>query len=159
MKQFILIAAAFAAACSTPVRQERATVAFDATRDDSCYTVDLFTKVSINRPGGEVPEAWRAFSGRWGGGAWAGEWCHDLYVLDIRPDGQVDIVETYAPHVPWGKRATAFRRTAQIDPDGRLRLAYGRVKLEYWVENGVMYGSREETGLGQHRIAMVPRAA
>lgn len=159
MRRIILLAAALAAGCAASPRQERTPVAFDATRDDSCYTVDLFTKVSIRRPGGDVPEAWRAFSGRWGGGAWEGQWCHDLYVLDIRPDGQVELVETYAPHLQWGKRATAFRRTARIDDDGRLRLAYGRVRLEYWVENGMLYGARDETGLGKHRIAMVRRDA
>ncbi len=130
---------------------------FAATRDDSCYTVDLFTKVSIQPPRDGVPEQWRAFSGRWGGGKWAGEWCHDLYVVDIAANGRVTVIETHAPLAAWGRPATAFRRTAQIGPDGRLRLAYGRVAVEYWLENGLLKGLRDE-GTGDMRIAMVRRS-
>lgn len=126
---------------------------FDKTRDPSCYTVDLFTKVEFREPKAEVPEAWRGFKGRWGGGKWAGEWCHDLYVLDVQPSGAVSIVETYAPYEPWGKRAAAFRRTAHIGSDGRLRMAYGRVRVEYWLEDGEIRGLREE-GMGPQLIAL-----
>ena len=158
MKKLILLAVAgLVAACGAP-KQVAKVDPYAVTRDDSCYTVDLFTKVEIARPEASVPKNWQAFSGRWGGGKWAGEWCHDLYVLDIAADGQVHLVETYAPYEPWGKRATAFRRVAQIGEDGRLRLNYGRVKLVYWVENGVMYGARDE-GLGAQPIAMVRRDA
>lgn len=159
VKKFVILAVAgLVAACGAQKQKVAKVDPYAATRDDSCYTVDLFTKVEIARPSESVPKDWRAFSGRWGGGKWAGEWCHDLYVLDIAPDGQVHLVETYAPYEPWGKRATAFRRVAQIGEDGRLRLNYGRVKLVYWVENGVMYGARDE-GLGAQPIAMVRRDA
>jgi len=130
---------------------------FAQTRDSSCYTVDLFTEVRINRPSDDVPEDWRGFSGRWGGGKWAGEWCHDLYVLDIQPDGRVRLIETYAPYEPWGKRAAAFTRTARIDPDGRLRLRYGRTRMEYWLKDGELRGVRDEGG-GELLIAMERRS-
>lgn len=145
------------ASCGAP-KQVAKVDPYAGTRDDSCYTVDLFTKIQIKQPEAGVPQDWRAFSGRWGGGKWAGQWCHDLYVLNIAPDGLVNVVETYAPYEPWGKRATAYRRTARIGEDGRLRLSYGKVKLVYWIENGVMYGARDE-GLGAQPISMVRRAA
>lgn len=157
MRTLICLAAAAAIAGCAPTKVAKVDP-YANTRDDSCYTVDLFTKVEIRQPTGDVPAKWRAFSGRWGGGKWAGEWCHDLYVLDIAPDGRVNVVETYAPYEPWGKRATAFRRVAQLGEDGRLRLNYGRVKLVYWVEDGVMYGARDE-GVGIQPIAMVRRSA
>ncbi|SEA54537.1 hypothetical protein SAMN05444370_106168 [Rubrimonas cliftonensis] len=128
------------------------------TRDSSCYTVDLFTDVEITPPAPSVPSDWKAFSGRWGGGKWAGEWCHDLYVLNIAPTGEVQVVETYAPYAPWGKRATAFTRRATIGKDGKLRLRYGDTSLVYWVKDGVLYGERDEAG-GKTIIAMERRAA
>lgn len=131
---------------------------FLATRDDSCYTVDLFSPAPVIAPGAEVPESWRAFSGRWGGGAWNGEWCHDLHILSIAPDGAVVLIETHAPHEGWGRPATAFRRRAQIDSDGRLRMAYGRTQVSYWQENGVLYGLRNGD-FGEKRIALTRRGA
>ena len=127
-----------------------------ATRDDSCYTVDLFTPARIKVPGQDIPEAWRNFSGRWGGGAWEGEWCHDLYVLEIEPNGTVHVISAHAPLPAWGKQATAFRRTAQIDRDGRMRMRIGRTMVEYWLEDDRLHGHRDE-GVGQWEIAMVRR--
>jgi hypothetical protein len=144
--------ALLAAGCAGGNRQPAVDVLAD-TRDSSCYTVDLFTKVEFQEPEANVPSDWRGFAGKWGGGKWGGRWCHDLYVLNVMPDGQVNIVETYAPYEPWGKRASAFRRTAQIDRDGRLRVAYGRVKMEYWLEDGELRGMREENG-DRHLIAL-----
>lgn len=123
---------------------------------DTCYTVDLFTEARIKVPGKDVPDDWRDFSGRWGGGAWEGEWCHDLYVLEIEPNGRVHVISAHAPLPAWGKVATAFRRTAQIDNDGRMRMQIGRTQVEYWLEDGRLHGHRDE-GVGQWEIAMVRR--
>lgn len=133
-----------ATGCAT--QEKKVDVTLDAMRDPACYTVDLFGKVPWKTPEQATPERAKAFAGRWGGGKWDGVWCHDLYVLDVRPDGTAQIIETYAPHAPWGKRAVAFRRQAQVGPDGRLRVAYGKVTLEYWIENGELYGVRTEDG-------------
>lgn len=143
------------AGCGASRRAERPD-AYVMTRDDSCYTVDLFTAVNFVPPGNEVPSEWRGFAGRWGGGAWAGAWCHDLYVLEIMPDGLVKVVDTHAPLPEWGKPATAFRRTARIDSDNRLRMRYGNTVVEYWLEDGKLLGHRDE-GNGALRIAMVQR--
>jgi hypothetical protein len=153
-----LVAAAGLAGCGGGGPIERIQTAFEETRDPACYTVDLFTKPRFVTPGSDVPADMRAFAGVWGEGAWNGEWCHDLYVLEIKPDGAVKLIETHAPHAPWGKRATAFQRTARIDRDGRLRLRYGRVRTEYWVEDGTLYGVQDEAG-DIRRIAMTRRDA
>ena len=150
----ICAAAALAGCASAP--EKTAQDPYLATRNDRCYTVDLFTPTPIRTPGREVPEDWRAFSGRWGGGAWAGEWCHDLYVVEIRPSGEVTVVDTHAPLPAWGKPATAFKRTAQIDRDGRLRMAFGNTRVEYWLEDGLLHGIRNE-GQGDWPIAMTRR--
>lgn len=159
MTRAIIIALALAVAgCGGGKPKPEPSAGFEETVDASCYTVDLFQKPRFVEPNGEVPSAWRGFTGRWGGGAWAGQWCHDLYVLEVKPDGLVRLIETHAPFEAWGKPATAFSRTARIDEDGRLRLAYGRVKIEYWIENGRLLGVRNEDGMSQ-RIMMSRREA
>lgn len=154
----VLCLALTVAACGLRSERRGAVDPYQVTRNDSCYTVDLFSAAVVVPPSRDVPESWRGFSGRWGGGAWAGEWCHDLYVLEIRPDGTVIVVDTHAPLPSWGKAATAFRRTAQIDPDGRLRMQYGNTRVEYWIDpaSGYLKGHRDE-GQGQWTIAMTRR--
>jgi hypothetical protein len=144
------------AACGSSRRAEQAADPYMLTRNDKCYTVDLFTQAPIVKPSAQVPESWRGFSGRWGGGAWAGQWCHDLYVLEIKPTGEVTVIDTHAPLPEWGKPATAFKRTARIDRDGRLRMEFGETRVEYWLQDGRLLGHKDE-GQGQWRIAMVPR--
>ena len=154
MRVMIVAVALAAASCGwTEERERPRPTGFPDTVDASCYTVDLFTEPNWVRPDGAVPEEWRGFAGQWGGAAWAGEWCHDLYVLEVQPDGLVRLIETHAPYAAWGKPATAFRRTARIGPDGRMRLAYGQVRIEYWLEDGRLLGVREEAGERQ-RIMM-----
>jgi hypothetical protein len=130
---------------------------FAETRDSSCYTVDLFTRARIIEPASDVPAQWRGYLGRWGGGKWGGAWCHDLYVTEISADGRVRLIETYGPYDPWGRRAAAFTRTARIDSDGRLRLSYGRTRMEYWLQDGELRGVRDESR-GRLLIAMERRS-
>ncbi|MEO0359995.1 MAG: hypothetical protein AAF322_02755 [Pseudomonadota bacterium] len=125
---------------------------FDKTVVADCYTVDLFTKTDVVEPT-DVPDEWRGFSGRWGGAAWDGKWCHDLHVLSIDETGEVEVMELHAPYEQWGKTATAFRRKAYISKDGRLRLRYAGVDIEYWLEDGRLHGLRRE-GSSQLRIAL-----
>lgn len=157
MRRFFLLGlvAAVAACGGSDPTPRRAPTGFAETQNPECYTVDLFTDIQFKRPAAEVPEDWRAFAGRWGAGAWDGAWCHDLYVLEVLPDGLVRLVETHAPYEPWGKRATAYRRTARIGEDGRMRLRYGQVQVEYWVEDGKLYGVRREAG--QRRNILLTR--
>ncbi|QIE55110.1 hypothetical protein G5B40_06375 [Pikeienuella piscinae] len=129
---------------------------FDRTVVEDCYTVDLFTVAKIEPPGSDVPAEWARLSGKWGSAGWDGKWCHDLYVLKIAANGEVEVMDLHAPYEPWAKPATAFRRKGRISKDGHLRVAHGAVVSEYWLENGRLYGLRKE-GSGQLRIAMLPR--
>ncbi len=129
---------------------------YDRTVVEDCYTVDLFTVAKVETPGKDVPSEWAGFSGKWGSAAWDGKWCHDLYVLKIAPTGEAEVMDLHAPYDPWNKPATAFRRKAFFTKDNRLRVSYGAVIVEYWLENGRLYGLRKE-GSGELRIAMLPR--
>jgi len=61
-----------------------------------CYTVDLFTKVKVEKPAKDVPPEHRQFLGKWGGGAWNDVWCHDLLVTKVESGGRVELVEMHA---------------------------------------------------------------
>lgn len=142
------------AACAPPTRKSGPTP-YDLTVVPDCYTVELFTVAKIKEPGDDVPSDWRAYSGTWGKAGWEGKWCHDLHVLEISPDGEVVVMELHAPYDPWGRPATAFKRFGRITEDGRLRVSYSGVNVEYWIQNGRLYGLRKEGG-GEMRIALSP---
>lgn len=156
-KAAALAAAMLAAACESQ-KQSGPTgpTPYDLTVVEDCYTVDLFTVAKVEAPAKDVPPEWAAFSGKWGSAAWDGKWCHDLHVLKIAASGEAEVMDLHAPYDPWRKPATAFRRKAVFTKDGKLRVSYGAVIVEYWVENGRLYGLRKE-GSGELRIAMLPR--
>ena len=108
---------------------------------DDCYTVDLFTKITVEQPEDGVPVANQQFLGEWGGGAWNDVWCHGLLVTKIYADGRVELVDMHAPYAPWNQPATAFRRVGRVDEDGNLRFAYGTVRRSYRIENGKLIGT------------------
>jgi len=124
--------------------------------NSDCYTVDLFTKIKIDQPAPEVPEANRQFLGSWGAGAWNDVWCHDLLINKVHADGRVELVEMLAPYAPWNHPATAFRRTARIDGEGNLRFGYGTERLSYRIENGKLVGTRSGR-YGDLRVELVRR--
>ncbi|MBK0400912.1 hypothetical protein H0I76_17060 [Limibaculum sp. M0105] len=111
------------------------------TRPD-CYTVVLFDKHPIVPPVAGVPLEHARFLGQWNRGAWNGEWCHDLRITEVTPDGQVHLVEMHAPYEPWGQPASAFKRTGRIDKDGILTLRYGTESVRYRIENGQLHAQR-----------------
>lgn len=152
----LCVAAAVGLSACAPKQAKKTVTAFDRTIQEDCYTVDLFTPAVIEPPASNVPKPWGKFSGHWGGGAWDGVWCHDLYILSIGANGEVDLIEAHAPHEPWGKVATAFRRKATLTADSRLRLFYKGVRVEYWVENGRLYGARFEGGR-ENRVTLSRR--
>jgi hypothetical protein len=124
--------------------------------NSDCYTVDLFTKVKVEKPAANVPEAHRQFLGSWGAAAWNDVWCHDLLVTKVHADGRVELVEMLAPYAAGNHPAAAFRRTARIDGEGNLRFAYGTERLSYRIENGKLVGARSGR-YGDLRIEMVRR--
>lgn len=81
-----------------------------------CYTVDPYVPPKIAKPRSDVPEEMRAFLGKWGGGAWDGRVCHDLYVLQVEPTGTVVMFDAHGPG--FRTDATAFTRRGEIGEDG-----------------------------------------
>ena len=114
----------------------------DSVNAADCYTVDLFTPEKVRKPKADVPAEYRAFLGRWSGGAWNNVWCHDLLVYDVHKDGTVDLVEMHAPYEPWNQPATAFNRKGRIDGNGILRFSQGVETTAYRLENGFVVGTR-----------------
>lgn len=144
MRKLLLVLACLAlSGCLQAASQEPVKVAQKAAPVTSdCYTVVLFTKAKVEKPGKDVPATYSQFLGEWGGGAWNGVWCHDLLVTKVYPDGRADLFEMHAPYAPWAQPATAFRRTARIDDKGNLRFAYGTDTLSYRIENGKLEATR-----------------
>ena len=121
-----------------------------------CYTVDLYQPPRYVKPGPEVPPTHTAFLGQWGGGAWNGLVCHDLWVLDVAADGQVTMLDAHGPGLY--PDATAFERVGRIDGDGRLNVRKGGSEVQYWIEDGRLYGLRRR-GDQEIRIIMERRSA
>ena len=142
----LVIACVLVSACSQPTEVRPQVQQLDYIVNNDCYTVDLFTKVKIEKPDADVSATNRQFLGEWGGGAWNDVWCHGLLVNKVYADGRVDLVEMHAPYEPWRQPATAFRRVGRIDGKGNLRFAHGVTRLSYRIENGRLIGSQS----GQH---------
>jgi hypothetical protein len=152
----LLVACAVLSGCLGSGRKETAEAVPPPVVTSDCYTVDLFTEAKVAKPADTVPDAYRAFLGEWGKGAWNDVWCHDLLITEVHPDGRVELFEMHAPYAPWGQPATAFRRTARIDRDGNLRFAYGTEMLSYQIVDGKLEGSRRGT-LGNLHVSLVRR--
>ena len=148
-----LAALGVALAGCAPKRGVTGPTPYDRTVDAECYTVDLFTPSNVTQPAADVPSEWHGYLGKWGGGAWEGKWCHDLYVLSISADGKVDIISAHAPFPEWGREATAFRRQGLISKNGRLTVRFKDVVVEYRLENGRLLGDRRQ-GNAKMRIKL-----
>lgn len=105
-----------------------------------CYTVDPYHPIPISEPGSEVPDRMSAFLGAWGGGAWEGAVCHDLWVMEVEPDGSALMFDAHGPG--FHPDATAFTRKGRVTEDGRLRVRKGRAVVEYWIDGGRLHGER-----------------
>lgn len=138
-------------------RAPTALVAHEATARPDCYTVDIYPGTAIVQKGEGAPDGYRDYLGRWGAAAWDGVWCHDLHVLDVRPDGAVTVIEAHAPYPEWGRAVSAYRRTGHFDDQNRLHLSYGPTEVVYWLEDGMLYGVRAE-GDVERRIAMTRKS-
>lgn len=154
----LLAACAILSGCFGFGRKEKVATTPPPAVDSECYTVDLFTEAKIEKPADTVPDAYRAFLGDWGKGAWNDVWCHDLRITKVQPDGKVELFEMHAPYPPWGQPATAFRRTARISRDGILHLAYGTETVNYQIVDGKLEGRRHGS-LGNLKVSLVRRGA
>lgn len=156
IKYGLLAAIGAALTACAPKPKPSGPTPFDRTVKADCYTVDMFTSTAPEPLGSDVPTEWHGFLGSWGGAAWAGQWCHDLHIIAVRSTGEVEMIEAHAPFPERGIEATAFRRIGRIDGDGRLRIRYKDVQVEYWMEKGRLHGLRKDGG-GQMRIALTPK--
>lgn len=120
-----------------------------------CYTVDPYQKLRIAPAPAKLPAKMRAFLGGWGGGAWNGQVCHDLYVLKIDESGEAILFDAHGPG--FNPDATAFTRRGKIDPEGKLHVRKGGARVEYWIEDGRMYGLRR-SGARESHIILTPKA-
>ena len=128
-----------------------------------CYTVDLFDPYVLQYPSDSVPAANREFLGVWRQGAWGGDWCHDLYVTAVYPDGTVDVLDLYGPKRDSGIEATVFKRRGFIE-DGALKLSsIGYATVTYRREGKYLLGSRDgihgeysATMIREEKVAQVP---
>jgi hypothetical protein len=116
-----------------------------------CYTVDPYHPIPIADPNPDAPSDMNAFLGAWGGGAWDGAVCHDLWVMEVEPDGTAVMFDAHGPG--FHPDATAFTRTGRIDGDGRLHVRKGRAEVQYWIEDGRLWGERR-IGKRVQRIIM-----
>lgn len=125
-----------------PPSQVQVQVASAPGQVTDCYTVDLFTPEKVRKPEKDVPEKYKAYLGRWGGGAWNDVWCHNLLVYKVHKDGQAELVEMHAPYEPFNQPATAFNRIGRIGDDGVLRFTQGLERTAYKIDGGYLFGTR-----------------
>ena len=115
-----------------------------------CYTVDPYHPIKIHKAAKGVPDNMKKFLGAWGGGAWNGTVCHDLWITEVDPDGETVMFDAHGPG--FTREATAFTRKGVITSDGHLKVRKGPAEVEYWIKDGRMYGERREGNLVYHII-------
>lgn len=118
-----------------------------------CYTVDLFDPYRIEYPAAGVSPADAKFLGVWKDAAWNGNWCHDLYITEVRADGSVTLLDAYGPNTQRGWEAQVFKRNARI-VDGALTFTtIGRAEVTYRLQGDFLVGKRTDF-LGTQEITM-----
>ena len=144
MQRLLMVLTALAIAGCVPMKaKKQASDPYAKDLSPGCYTVDLFDPYILQYPEEAVPAAHREFLGVWRQGAWGGNWCHDLYVLAVYPDGTADVLDLYGPKRDSGVEATVFKRRAFIK-DGVLNVnSIGFAKVEYRREGRYLLGARD----------------
>jgi len=118
-----------------------------------CYTVDLFDPYTLEYPGEDVSVEYRRFLGVWKNGAWGGEWCQDIYITKIYPDGSVDLIDAHGPFRAANIEATVFKRKGRIR-DGVLTFSsFGKTQASYQLGGSYLVGRRKDY-LGDFEITM-----
>lgn len=111
-----------------------------------CYTVKLFDPYRLAKPQEGTPVEFSRYVGVYKYAAWNGFWCHDLYVIDVGPDGTARILDAYGPNANQGREATIFQRTGRVQ-DGELRfVSLGGAKVKYRLssDNKRLFAERNE---------------
>lgn len=149
MWRLVLLTGALAlAGCESKAPEKPEAAAYDHSRDLSvgCYTVDLFDPYRLKYPANGVPREHSRFIGVWKDAAWNGEWCHDLYITEVRPDGTVTLLDAHGPYKPQNHEATVFKRQARIS-NGTLTFTSvggGSVSYRLSADGGYLIGRRKD---------------
>lgn len=148
MRRLLIVGlAVLVAGCMQTGKKTTASAAPDLSDQLSvgCYTVDLFDPYRINYPQAGVNPEHAKFLGVWKDGAWDGKWCHDLYVIDVRADGTVTVLDAYGPNTARKWEAQVYKRTGRIE-DGVLKFnGVLGAQLEYrLVGNRFLVGERKD---------------
>ena len=165
MQRLCVAALAVALAACAPVAKKPTKVVDLSDRlSVGCYTVDLFDPYRIEYPTAGVSAENAKFLGVWKDAAWDKDnWCHDLYITDVRPDGTVTLLDAYGPNPKRGWEAQVYKRTAQI-VDGALTFnSIGRSQVTYRLQGDFLVGTRkdffttQEITMGRSEgVALVP---
>ena len=123
-----------------------------------CYTVDLFDPYRLEFPNAGVDPTHSKFIGVWKDAAWNGEWCHDLYITEVLPDGTVTLLDAYGPYLKQKREATVFKRRASLK-DGVLSFtSIGGAAVSYKLsDDGAYLIGRRVDVLGEYAITMARR--
>ena len=123
-----------------------------------CYTVDLFDPYRLKYPKAGVPREHSRFIGAWKDAAWNGEWCHDLYITDVRADGTVTLLDAHGPNRKQGREATVFKRTAKISNGVLTFQSVGGATVTYRLseDGSFLLGKRSDIS-GKYDITMARR--
>ena len=160
MWRLVLIAGALAlTACEMKPKTKPATSASHADNLKlGCYTVDLFDPYRLQFPTKGVPRENSRFIGAWKDAAWNGEWCHDLYITEVRPDGTVTLLDAYGPSTKQNREATVFKRQAVIKDGELVFTSIGGASVTYRLsKNGEYLIGRRVDALGKYNITMARR--
>lgn len=159
MWRLVIIAGALAlAACEMKPKKPEVVKTHADNLKVGCYTVDLFDPYRLQFPDNGVPRENSKFIGAWKDAAWNGEWCHDLYVTEVRADGTAVLLDAYGPSTKQNVEATVFKRTARI-ADGVLTFtSLGGATVAYRLsKNGDFLLGRRVDALGASEITMARR--
>lgn len=164
MQRLLIVLLALAIAGCVPMKSKQSAGDPHAKNlKPNCYTVDLFDPYRLQYPAEGVSAEAREFLGVWRQGAWGGDWCHDLYVTAVYPDGTADVLDLYGPKRDVGIEATVFKRKGRIE-NGVLKLSsIGFAAVSYRREGKYLLGFRDgihgefdATMIREERVAQVP---
>ena len=144
MQRLLTVLVALAIAGCAPMKAKKpAGDPYAKDLSPGCYTVDLFDPYNLQYPAEGVPAEHREFLGVWRQGAWGGNWCHDLYVLAVHPDGTAEVLDLYGPKRDSGIEATVFKRRGFFENGELVLRSIGYATVTYRREGKYLLGSRD----------------
>lgn len=160
MRRLVLLASALLL-CACETAEKKAPPPVKGHADNlslGCYTVDLFDPYRLEFPKAGVRREDSKFLGAWKDAAWNGEWCHDLYITEVLPDGTVTLLDAYGPYLKQKREATVFKRRGTLKEGVLSFTSVGGASVSYQLsEDGdYLLGNRIDA-LGRYVITMARR--